>query len=256
MQRRTKQIIFTFLFILTLPVYALAQAGDTITVTVTLAQAPGVLVAAPPDKTANPGEIVIYNFTVQNVSNASDRYRLSITSSQGWGPVIPGGNNIGPLAPGQIAQVFVRQRVPKGALPATQDLLTLRAVSWTNSNIFGSDSVLTTVNQIADVNINLLPKIRLARSGETVPLSARITNRGNGSDSFKLTAASSLGWRVEFPSGDTVGPLEPNIMQTIPVRVIVPQNARRGQRNRVTITAASQFNPAVSDSSFSTLIVR
>lgn len=97
---------------------------------------------------------------------------------------------------------------------------------------------------------------RTARAGQGVELRAELKNRGNGNDYFKLIASSLLGWRVEFPEGDIVGPLSPQARDIIPIKVIVPSDAKVGQRDTVTITATSQFNLSVSDSSFATVTVR
>lgn len=123
----------------------------------------------------------------------------------------------------------------------------------------GSNSIAVTVTiikQIASVDIRVTPRNRSSRAGQTASLQATIRNTGNGDDYFKLTASSSLGWEVDFSQGDIVGPIEPGEKKVSPVTVTVPADARKGDSNRVTITATSQFDPSVSDSSFSTIIAR
>ncbi len=122
-----------------------------------------------------------------------------------------------------------------------------------------SIAVTVTIKEVifqAGVTIHVVPRNRRVRPADTVSLRAMVRNTGDGNDSFTLTAFSSLGWSVEFPQGNTVGPIEPGKREVVPVRVIVPVDAERGARNTVTITATSQFNPSVSDSSDSNIIVR
>ncbi|MFC1708840.1 hypothetical protein ACFL2J_02095 [Candidatus Omnitrophota bacterium] len=125
----------------------------------------------------------------------------------------------------------------------------------------GGDSITITVTikevipQIG-VTIRVVPKSKKTRPAVTVSLRATIRNRGDADDYFTLTASSSLGWEVIFPQGDTLGPIEPGRRETVPVKVIVPVDATRGDRNTLTIAAASQFDPSVSDSGFSTITVR
>lgn len=123
----------------------------------------------------------------------------------------------------------------------------------------GSIAVTVTIKEVipqAGVTIRVVPKSRRVRPADTVSLRATVRNMGDGNDSFALTASSSLGWKVEFPQGDTVGPIEPGRREIVPVRVIVPPDAVSGQKDTVTIAVTSQFNPSVSDSSSSTIIVR
>ena len=115
---------------------------------------------------------------------------------------------------------------------------------------------VTLAKQIAGVSIRLSPRNRRARPGQIANLRATVRNEGDGYDYFELTAASSLGWKVEFPKGDTAGPIRPGRRERIPVRVIIPSDAKRGDRDTVTITATSQLDSSVSDSSFSTIIAR
>jgi len=81
------------------PLTALAQEG-TITVTVTIEQIVAGVVSAPAGQSGDPGDTLVYTFTVQNTGNAPDTFDLSASSSNGWTTNLPGGNTVGPLAPG------------------------------------------------------------------------------------------------------------------------------------------------------------
>jgi len=110
--------------------------------------------------------------------------------------------------------------------------------------------------QAAGVDLRVFPGRRLVRSGRNVSILVIIRNTGDGVDNFSLTASSSLGWTVGFPKGDTVGPIKPNRRKVVRVTVSVPADAKRRETDTVTFTATSQYDPLVSDSASSTLIVR
>lgn len=123
----------------------------------------------------------------------------------------------------------------------------------------GSIAVTVTITEVipqAGVTIRVVPKSRRVRASDTVSLRATIRNMGDGNDSFVLTAFSPLGWEVIFPQGDILGPIEPGARETVPVRIIVPLDAAKGDINTLIITATSQFDPLVSDSSLSTITIR
>ena len=123
----------------------------------------------------------------------------------------------------------------------------------------GSIAVTVTIKEVipqAGVTIRVVPKSRRVRPADTVSLRAMVRNTGDGNDYFTLVPFSSLGWSVEFPQGDTVGPVEPGRRVIVPVRVIVPPDAERGDINTLTITAFSQFDPSVSASFLSTITIR
>lgn len=255
MKIKAKKIIIGFLFILILPLYSLAQTSE-IAITVTIEHLVAALVQAPADKTANPGETVTYNFTVQNVSNVSDTYDISVESSEMWKPVITSGNTVGPLAPNESAQVVVQQTVPAGEPAGTIDTLTLMATSQTDRKVSGEDSVLTTVNQIAGVAVSIIRDTQWARPGDTITYRFTVENTGNGLDSFKLTAASSSGWPVTIVGGNHIGPFEPGRRVFVDVQLSIPLTAAEAQIDILTFTAISDFNPLISSSAQATTTVR
>ncbi len=251
-----KILMLSFLILHVFNVNIEATGAESITITVTIKELISeVIVIAPDNQSGNPGQTLIYLFIAKNNGNVQDSYDLEAISSHNWKTDLPGGNIIGPLSAGEQEELDVSIAIPKVALANEEDILTLEMTSLSDSSVTGSGNVITTVNQIAAVTIRT-PGNKRSSAGQVVNLRVRIINRGNGDDYFKLTALSSLGWGVNFPQGDTIGPIKPGKRETISTTVIVPEDAIRGDRDTVTVTATSQSDPSVSTHDSTTIIVR
>lgn len=237
-----------FLLILIFPLTASAEV-DTITVTVTIEQIVAGVVSAPPDQSGDPGDILVYTFTVQNTGNGPDTFGLKAKSSERWPVNLPGGDTTGILAAGEAQAVDVELSIPSDEIVGTQDTLTLTATSQTDKKISGSDSVLTTVNQVAGVLVTA-PKDKTGSPGQTITYNFTVQNTGNGEDNFDLEAASSQGWLVSLPDGDTTGTLQPaktgKASTKVTVELTIPSDAPAGTSDELTLMATSQFDTRVS----------
>lgn len=251
-----KILIYIFLIYSAFIPGGYADNSSGIAVTVTISEVASGVVIPPANQSGDSGQTLTYTFIVKNNGNAQDSYGLKVTSSNRWKTDLPQGDTAGPLNPGQQQEVDVNLIIPKNASANEEDILTLKATSLSDSSVSGSANVFTTVNQIASVKISVSPKDKRARPGQAVNLRASIRNTGNRDDNFKLAASSSLGWLIEFPQGDTIGPIKPGRREAVPITVTVPVDAIKGERDTVTITATSQLDPSVSDSSSSAIIVR
>lgn len=250
-------IIYTFLLIYIFPLNSQAAGTGSITVTVTVREImTGVSVQAPEAQSGEQRETLTYAFVVQNIGNEEDSYRLSATSSSHWRVRLLGGRRIGPLAPGESVTVDVRITIPRRAPAGAEDQLTLTATSRTDKTIQGSGSVITTVNQVAGVRVRALTRRLRAEPGETLTHLFRIRNTGSGEDTFDLEVVSSHGWEINIPGGSTLGPLGINETRQINVEITIPTDAAPRTRDRLTLTATSQFAPEVSDSARATTIVK
>jgi uncharacterized repeat protein (TIGR01451 family) len=118
--------------------------------------------------------------------------------------------------------------------------------------------------QAGDTTLNDIVEVPSAAPGSTVTFNNRITNNGNGVDSFDITLTGQGTW----PAGSTfalfqadgvtslidtngngtpdTGPVNPGQTVTVVVKVTLPATASGGPYN-LTKTATSRFNPAISD---------
>jgi hypothetical protein len=99
---------------------------------------------APPGQTAEPGDTIVYDFSIYNTGGTAQTYDLSLTSELGWAD--PGGIPASVDVPGggsAIVQVTVN--VPLTATLGSADRATLVAISQENPLVNDSASVVTTV---------------------------------------------------------------------------------------------------------------
>lgn len=93
-------------------------------------------------------------------------------------------------------------------------------------------------------------------AGSTVSYAHTITNNGNVTETFDLTAISSLGWGVTIT--DTGGnplssvTLARDASTSVLVNVTIPGGAINGTQDIATLTATAQSDPGVSDSATDT----
>lgn len=234
-------------------------ATSSMAVRVTIEQIVAGVVSAPLGQSGNPGALLVYTFTIQNTGNAPDTFNLTAKSSERWPENLPGGNTTGVLTAGEVQAINVELAIPSDEIVSTVDALTLTATSQTNRKISGEDSVLTTVNQIAGALVTA-PRGKAGRAGQTITYSFTVENIGNGPDAFNLEAASSQGWLVNLPDGNTTGTLQPaktkKSSTKVKVEVAIPSDATSGTVDELTLMATSQFDLLISDSGSSNIVVR
>ncbi len=122
-----------------------------------------------------------------------------------------------------------------------------------------SDTVAFLVGQVAGVTL-LPPRATSAAPGAVATFAHTLANVGNGADSFTVAAVSKRGWPVTLyrdangngvlDGGDALltgpVPLASGAAASLLARVAVPGGASVGVSDTITVTATSQFNPAVS----------
>ncbi|MEA1965035.1 MAG: SdrD B-like domain-containing protein [Candidatus Aerophobetes bacterium] len=215
--------------------------GDAVTPSGAVPVIPDVEVVAPSGQTANPGESVIYNFTVKNTGNTLDTYELIAQSQHGL-PV--GSPSSITVSPNDSKTVAVSLSVPSDATAGTTDELTLTATSKTDPGVKDSDTTTTTVGVVPAVEVKA-PFGQSANPGDVITYEFVVSNKGNSTDTYNLTAQSQHGWPVGSPSSITVSAGE---SRTVTVTVTVPSDTSDGITDDLTLTATSQTDIAISDS--------
>lgn len=209
----------------------------------TISQTAGVDIE--PDRTGNSvaGGTVVYTHTVTNTGDGPDSFAMTVADSAppGWNITI-NPTSTGILLPGAAADVTVTIQIPITAT-TTVHTATIQATSGVNPAV--SDSVTdTTYLQVAGI-LFTPDYFEVVDPGTLITYSHTLTNTGNVTDTFNLTAATSLGWLVSYePISVTLTPSE-----TVQVTVVVsvPVAAAPGDQDDTVITATSTFNPFIYD---------
>jgi carboxypeptidase T len=95
--------------------------------------------------------------------------------------------------------------------------------------------------------VMLTPEAATAQDdpGQTVTYHMQVNNIGLNVDSYDITANSQ--WAYTAPS--TIGPINPGEYATFDVTVTIPADAIHGESDTAVVTAISQYNPDITDSS-------
>jgi len=220
-------------------------ASDNSVLTTSANAVYGVEMMPPTDaKAADPGETVTYTLQVTNTGNCTDTFTVTVSGNL-WATDVP--TNVGPLASGAGTDVVITVTVPTTALCGDFDAVTVTATSYSNPAI-GASSVLTTsANTVRGVGMTPPTAARSGDPGETVTYTLRVTNTGNCTDAFTVTASGNV-WTTTLSITDT-GSLAAGGGTDVVVTVTIPPTAQCGDFDAVTVTATSHSNPAISDSS-------
>lgn len=191
-------------------------------------------------KTAKPKEFVTYVFTVSNIEDVKNTYKLSITLPEGWSNLgIPSSIEI---PPNKEEKVFVTVAVPSTA-QAGQYFLKLNVTFQKDPEISYSATAIVEVSHSVGVEVKTLSGGRSVKSGTKISYPFLIRNRGNSPDQFKLTASSRHDWKLVLAEKEIK--LDPGEQKTISVIVHVPY--RTSVTDWLSLKATSTTSPEACD---------
>jgi hypothetical protein len=201
----------------------------------------GVTLEADQASTESPGMVAVYTLTLTNDGNLKDTFGMSVpVNSLGWVvEIVPQKVT---LEPGESANVQVKVAVPAGASAGTLSELTIRATSQSDSTVLDIATIDTTAALVP--RISFAPdRLGSGLRGSIVIYNHTLTNSGNGTDTFDLSAASTSGWTVYL--SPLVTTLAEGEISTVQVFVSIPDTAAIGSADTVTVTAMSQADNSV-----------
>jgi hypothetical protein len=185
---------------------------------------------------ADPGQVVTYTIHVENYGIYSDTYTISMDSV--WETTAP--PSIGPIINGESANIDVSVTIPLSATNGESEMAMVSIVSQGNPSFSDTTTLTTTANlyalALADVD-----ELVASQLGEFVTFMLNITNAGNATDTYDLSASSD--WMVSMP--ETIGPLAPGETASVAITVSIPIDAKLGDSSVTTMTVTSQKNPQV-----------
>jgi|GEM_PF-384136 len=144
------------------------------------------------------GNTIAYTATVQNIGHgAAASPTLSVVLPDG-STATPALSPAGTIAPGGSASATISFTIPSST--ATGQLLATASLSWKDihNNVYGplsSTAAVQTTRQVPSITVTLTGP-STAKPGSTLPLTATLTNAGNG-------AASGISAVVTLPDGTT-----------------------------------------------------
>ncbi len=137
------------------------------------------------------------------------------------------------------------------ALPSTTNLFTLSNTQVDNASVVS----------MRHFGVTIVPNTTAAAElGSIVTYSHTVTNTGNGTETFNLTATSSLGWNVAIKDASTGALLSSvvlarNASRAIIVEVTVPANAPPGSRDVTTVRATHATRPTITATATDTTVI-
>jgi uncharacterized membrane protein len=222
-----------------------ASQGDssqvaTVTLTTTASVVWGVTVgSATGPRSGDPGATVTHTLRVTNTGNLSDTFGVA-ASGYNWATTVDPAT-AGPLGAGASADVVMEVIIPAAAAGGATDVATVTVVSWGDDAATATSTLMTTANNVYSVTLTSATDTRSGAPGTMVFYVLQVTNTGNVSDTFDVTASGHV-WPTTAPT--PVGPLAAGASAHVVVTVSVPATAMGGETDVATITTTSRGDNA------------
>ena len=193
------------------------------------------------------GDLVDYNLTITHSGDTPDAYTATVTSV--WTTTVSGLE--GALDPGLSRTLTVTVAVPAEAIGGDSDTADVTLTSQGDPTQQDSAS-LTTEALVNGIALRPSSAAQAALPGETITYTLQLSNTGEVTDTFTLSAGESQ-WTVTLSLTETT--LAAGGAAEITVLVAVPGGALEGAMDQVLIIATSQGDPGVSAGSTLTTTV-
>jgi len=180
--------------------------------------------------TGAPGETVTYTLQVTNTSNGpTDSFNIAV-SDDDWAATAPA--SVGPLGPGASALVEITVAIPADAEDESFDVAAVTVTSQGDP----TKSVELEMTTTADLPYGVVvePEVDAASGnvGETVEYTLQVTNIGNITNTFAVTASGNA-WEITFSADSLV--LGAGESVELVVTVAIPADAADGDQDVATV---------------------
>ena len=202
----------------------------------------------PKENNGSPGENVGFLITLANTLG-EDNYILTVGDNRGWSLKLD--DNLLEIPSNNGAVTTLRVAIPVGATPRTGDLVTVTATSQYDNTVSRSVSCTAWAADNRDVEVFALPGENFGVPGENVSFTVNVKNWGKYADNYALTVEKTKNWVLSLPS--SVGPLAGGENTIITLLVSIPEDAQLFDDDVLTITATSQGDSSVGDTTSCTV---
>ena len=232
---------------------SMSSVSATVTNTTSVNPVYALLLAPNNSQSGVSGHTLVYTHTLTNLGNGTDTFAITTSSLVGFEVALISPTPV-TLTAGASTTVELAVTIPPTTPGGTNDITSVNATSQGNTNVSG-----TAVNVTTAISPIYNPVLGPDNSGsgfpgQTVVYTHTVTNQGNTSDTFVITANSSAGFGLEL-APDAPIPLAVGHNATITLAVTIPPGTLASVVDTTTVTATSQGNTSVTDTATSTTSV-
>lgn len=204
----------------------------------------GVTLAPDNQSNGQPGQTITYTHTLTNSGTLTDTYDLTAVSTQGWFQTISPTTVL--LTPGASQPVTVTVLIDPAATNGQIDATTLTATSQGNPAVQDT-AVDTTIAQLPANGVLIEPDNNgQGAAGTIITYTHTVTNIGSVTNSFQLTAQSSLGWAVVV-TPTQIATLPVSGTAPVTVTVTIPGTAVPATVDYTTVVVTAITDPTITD---------
>lgn len=200
---------------------------------------------APPTSRILPGSTEAIEFVIENTGNGPDAYFLEVFPTSSLWPASLHSNYTGTILPNKSKTVEVLVSVPPNIYAGAVFEASLVVVSLREPSLFEAGNAVWEASQV--VGLEILPSLtNLARPGKNTTVVFKVTNTGNGLDTFNLSAISTNFWNFTILNGTVTTPVSRGRTTEVWVNITVPISANMGDEAPLTISAESVSDLSIS----------
>lgn len=198
-----------------------------------------------------PNEVLNVTQLITNDGNLTGGFTLTASAPSGWSVTATPSGGCGSVAPGSSCAVQLTITIG----PPTQAIVGIYQIALSAAS---SSAPFATAAANDVVTVRPAPAFLFTRSeaasvgpDTTLSFTHQLTNTGNVTDTYALTASAPSGWLATLPSALT---LAPGATRTVTVTVTTPPSIAPGV-SQVNVTAISQVNNALTASVTETVTI-